>query len=88
MPLKLPGLQYIIIITYNLGVVCSEVPLIGNASYTTAHMIYGDTLTISCLQGYWFTQGVHDVNLTCLQDGSWNNTPSAGCKGSLNHIGF
>ena len=56
------------------GVPCPFPPEIGNASFPeNITYYYRDTITYQCNEGYWFSELVYEITVTCGAEGSWKD---------------
>ena len=44
---------------------CGKSPELGNATYVPIYGLFGDSITYTCLPGYWITLDMYSISSNC-----------------------
>ena len=63
-----------------LGVDCGQAPSLANTYQDGWSGYYGDMISYTCVDGYWFNASVSSVTSSCQANGEWTHILSK-CTG-------
>ena len=73
-------LLYYFSLGFFAAAVCPPLPAVTNAHETIYDPAENATITIWCLDGFWFGSGIYSVESVCLSNDTWSFIPAA-CVG-------